>query len=373
MVEQYKDVTHTSYLDNVLNSFLIALFALLLFVASFFVLWINEGRVNPAKVAQTSVSITAGAVEPAMDGKLVAATGTLATTEQLGDSSYLQPGNYLALKRTVEMYAWTEETKSTTKRNSDGSSTTETTYTYEREWTSQPEDSDSFRYGGHSNPPMPLKSESWTVQHATLDAFQVDPQALTLPDEQPVVLHEENAQPSAPWRLSGEYLVNREGALSQPKVGDTRISYTVVPNSIDVTLFGKVSGNQIVPFEGKGVWLYRAFTENREQAITRLNTEYQLSIWIIRFFGFMMMWIGLSACFGPISAVLNILPFLGNASRSLIGASTFVVAFVLSVLTILASIIMHNIFLLIGVLLLIGGIVAWRNRGLKLTMMKASA
>jgi hypothetical protein len=93
-----------------------------------------------------------------------------------------------------------------------------------------------------------------------------------------------------------------------------------------------------------------------------MNSEYTVITWILRLVGFLMMWIGLSMLFGPITAVLDVLPFLGNIAEGMIGAVTFVVAFILSAITILISIILHNILVMIIVLaLLVGGIYAWRQ------------
>lgn len=361
MADQYTEVTRTSFFGNLMSSFIGVLIGVLLFVGSFFVLWINEGRINLATIARKSTPIAASAVAAEMEGKLVAATGTLSTSEKLGDSGFIRPGNYLALERSVEMYAWVEHTSSTTTKNTGGSSTTETTYRYEREWTSDPESSSSFRHpSGHENPKMPVKSQTWTVQNATLDAYTIDPQELTLPDTSAIKLDEETTAASEPWHVDGEYLTNSAASVSQPRLGDVRIRYLAVPDQIDVTLFGKTSGSQIVPFEIKGDQLYRAFTENREQAIDTLNTEYKTWLWIMRLVGFLMMWIGLSLGFGPINAVLDILPFLGSMGRFLTGTLMFGIALVLSVLTILASIIAHNIFLLIGLLVIIvGGAWLW--------------
>lgn len=361
MADQYTEVTRQSFFSNVMSSFVAALIGVVLFFASFFVLWINEGTVNLASVARKSTSVAAAAVDPAVEGKLVAATGTLATTETLGDSGYLQAGSYLALERNAEMFAWVEHTSSKTTKNVGGSSTTETTYTYEREWTSDPEESSSFRHSaGHDNPAMALDSQTWTVNQATLGAYTVDPQKLTLPDATPLKLNEEMIEADNGWQLKGEYLVNSPNALQQPQIGDVRVQYAAVPGTVDVTLFGKASGNEIVPFETKDARLYRAFTENREQAIETLNTEYTIWLWVMRLVGFLMMWIGMSLCFSPINAVLNILPFLGNMSSFLIGAVMFGVALLLSMITIIASIIAHNIFLLIGLLLLImAAVILW--------------
>ncbi len=361
MADQYTEVRHTSFLGNVFNSIFGAILGVLLFFGSFFVLWMNEGRVNLSTIAQKSTPMAATAVDPTMEGKLVAATGKLVTNEKLGDSGYLRPQNYLELQRTVEMYAWVEHTDSDTTKNVGGSSTTKTTYTYKKEWTSSPSRSSSFKYpGGHENPSMPLESSSWTPSSATVGVYGVHPGELTLPDAIQVRLNEENTEVEGPWQIKSDYIVNSASALTTPNVGDVRISYSAVPNNLDVTLFGKVSAEQILPYEAEGTSLYRAFTENREQAIATLDTEHRIWTWVLRLIGFLMMWIGLSMCFEPLNTMLDVLPFLGSAGRFVTGSIMFGVSLLLSIITIIASIIAHNIFLLIGLLLLVmGAVVLW--------------
>ncbi|MDP9309331.1 MAG: hypothetical protein M3R24_00290, partial [Chloroflexota bacterium] len=105
MTDHYSTVTRTGCLGNIMNSLVGALVGLGLFLGSFALLWYNEGRVNLAIIVQDSVPISATAAQPALEGKLVAATGTLASKETLGDT-FLHPGDYLMLQRVVEMYAW---------------------------------------------------------------------------------------------------------------------------------------------------------------------------------------------------------------------------------------------------------------------------
>lgn len=363
MADQYTEVTHTGFFKNVFNSFIGALIGVLLFFGSFVVLWMNEGTVNLATIAQKSTPASAATVDPSLDGEFLAATGKLNSSETLGDESFLRPGNYLELHRNVEMYAWVEKTSSKTTKNVGGSSTTETTYTYEKQWTSSPESSSSFRHAaGHNNPELPFGSGSWKVSSATMGAYKVDPQALELPSGTELVLDDVATELDDGWSIKSDYIVNSANALTSPKVGDIRVSYTAVPNNVDVTLFGKASAGQLVPYEAKGTSLYRAFTENREAAIQTLDTEYRLWIWIVRLIGFFMMWFGLIFCFEPINTFLDVLPFLGGASRFVINGVMFGIALLLSIVTIVISIIAHNIFLLIGVwLLFVGGVIAWNR------------
>jgi len=78
-----------------------------------------------------------------------------------------------------------------------------------------------------------------------------------------------------------------------------------------------------------------------------LKTEHKIMGWILRIVGFLLMWIGMTMVLGPIGAVLDVLPFLGSIGRSFIGCATFIVALVLSLITILVAMVAHNIIALV--------------------------
>jgi hypothetical protein len=348
--------THTGFLKNLTNSFVGVLIGVLLFFGSFILLWINEGRTNPATIARTSTAITTSAVQPDAENLLVAATGTLETGEMLGDAGMLRPADYLWLQRTVEMYAWREDEESRTRNNTGGSSTTETVYTYKKVWTTDPENSDDFHSpSGHENPRMPLDSETWKPESATLGAYRLDPGELELPGAQPVPLSSENVEPDDRWVLEDGMLFNRPGAQNSPRVGDVRVTYQALANNLDVTLFAQAAGDRLVPYQAKGVTLFRAFTEDREAAIATYNNEFRLTVWLLRLGGFLMMWFGLMLGLSPINAVLNILPPVGKVGGCLMSGIMFAIAAVLSAVTILVAILAHNLLLMVAVLLLIAG------------------
>lgn len=362
MSDHYTEITHTSFLGNFGQAILAVVVGVIFFFAAFGVLWTNEGRVNLATIAKQSTPILAGSIQPEINNQLVAATGMLASTEQLGDDSYLKPGAYIQLQRTVEMYAWVETKESTTTKTTGGGSTTKTTYTYNKEWTSDPENSDGFKEAGHANPKLPLQSDTWTVDNAKVGAYDVDLRTLTLPEPEPLALDETNVTAGGDWQRVDDYIVNRPAALDQPQVGDVRISYGVVPNEVAVTLFGRADGKAIRPYETENARLYRAFVENREDAIATLNTEYTVMLWVLRLGGFLLMWFGLIMVFAPLRAILDVVPFIGSAGALVIGTIMFAVALVLSLLTILIAIVAHNLLLLVALLLLVGGVaVAWQR------------
>ncbi|MFO7167738.1 MAG: TMEM43 family protein [Chloroflexota bacterium] len=362
MAERFTKITHTSWGSKIANSFLGALFGVLLFLGSFVVLWLNEGRTDWSAVARRSTPVAGDTVDRSADGSFVSVTGALASPETLGDEPYLRPGPYIQLERVVEMYAWVERRESETRDNVGGSSTTVTNYTYEKEWTTSPGDSSRFAYpSGHENPAMPVEGRTAAVSRASVGAYQIDLAEIDLPAADRLTLRPEMVTLAPGQRLADNAIYMGRGTPSSPQIGDVRISYRALAAGTNVTAFGTLAGDRLVPYMHRGEQqFYRALTGSREQAIGALRSEYVIMGWVLRLVGFLMMWIGLSLVFGPISAFLDVLPILGRLSGTAIGALTFGVSLVLTVVTVLIAIIAHNIVLLAGVLLLLlAGVYLW--------------
>ena len=144
MSETVVEVSQQSWLSRVFGSLMGMVFGLILFIVAFVILWNNEGRTDMSQIAAESVPVNAASIEASAEGKLVALAGTLTSEEQLADPGYLAAGDYLTLRREVEMYAWLEKTDVETEKNRGGSQTNTTEYYYETGWTSHPRASNSF-------------------------------------------------------------------------------------------------------------------------------------------------------------------------------------------------------------------------------------
>ena len=374
MANKITEVTTKSWGSKITESIKGVVVGLLLFLASFIVLWVNEARTDMSRVAmKETVPVNAAALDVANEGKPVSVTGMLSSYETIGDPEFLNPGKFLTLTRNVEMYAWVEKTESTTEKNTGGSETTTTTYSYVQEWTSSPADSSTFKDpAGHANPPMPYQDQTYYVNTAFVGVYPVDVKGLSLPGQSEVVLNASMVNPRYTGMISGNYIFVKPGGYgyyggsSAPTVGDMRIHYTALASDINVTVFGQLTGGQIVPYihEGKDR-LYHARTGTREEAIATLSQEHKTVGWILRLVGFLMMWIGLTMFFGPINAVLDVLPFLGNVGRGLISIVMFFVALGLSIATIIVSMIAHNLIALIITLVILVGVVFLIGRLIK--------
>jgi hypothetical protein len=366
MPDQITKVTKVGYGSRILGSIKGIIIGLLLFVVSFGVLYWNEGRADMSKVAEDATPIAADQMntDANLNSTLVSVQGMLKTAESINDGKFLRADKYLSLHRDVEMYAWIEETESESEVNYGGSETTTTTYSYKTDWTGMPADSSNFEEpAGHENPEMTYQDYSTTAKNGTIGVYKVDISQMQLPGSDAITLNKQNTLLSEGARIvmDGQYLFIGEGTIEQPWVGDLRIKYSALKSDVDVTVLGKLDGDRISPFyDKKNNKLYRAFTGTAEGAVATLSREHKISTWIFRVLGFLMMWIGLISILGPISVILDVLPFLGKVSRGIMSLAAFIVSLVLSIVTIIISAIVHNIWVLIIIVAaLIGGGYYW--------------
>ena len=368
MPDSFSSTTTTGYGSRIVNSIKGVVIGLILFVVSFGLLYWNEGRVDLSNIAKTATEISSATVstDSSLTGKLISTTGVVNSDQIIGDNLFLNPDKFIAAEREVEMYSWIEKSESHSKTNTGGSETTETTYTYSKGWEENPKSTSNFKHPeGHENPQKSLDSYTNKVTAATIGVYNLDPQSVTLPNFSQLPLNSQNITLSDGATLANDsYLFIKKsegGTFDSPQVGDLRISYHVLRPGFDGTIFGKLSGSKIDPyFDQDGNNLYRVFIGTREQGIATLHTEYTTLLWILRLVGFLLMWFGLSALFGPISVLMDILPIFGAISRSLIGVITFAVAFVLTIVTILVSMIVHSLIaLIIALVITVGAIIAF--------------
>lgn len=383
------------FLEKIVGSIKGILIGIILFVVSIGMLYWNEGRVDLSNVSQSAIEINAMEQAPAdAEGQLVSASGTLTASDQIGDL-FLQPGDYVSISRNVEMYSWSESTASSTKTETgyvdeeDGA--TEPEYTYKKVWTSSPTDSKKFQFPTeHYNPPIALESSNLKASSAKVGNLELNLTNLQLPSSSAIALSDSNTildnglltedeeffgeafyetVADVPVeKVNSEYLFKGIGTFQSPEVGDIRISYSVVPANQQVTVFGQLSGNSISTYIGpKNSKLYRAFSGTHDESLSQMTTEHTQSTWGLRILGFILMWIGLSMLLGPISAVLDFVPLVGDLSRGVIGIATFIVAAVLSTIVIWISMILQNILLLILAVAAIIGVIliVLRSKGHK--------
>jgi hypothetical protein len=383
----YQEVTHRSWFDRLIGSVGGLLMGLLLFVGSFFVLFFNEGSIDFSKVARQAQVVSPAAIQSQAQGKWVALTGTIASSQPLGDNLHLKPGPYIALSRTVEMFAWKEDESRETQRNLGGSETTVTTYRYSTEWTDSPEDSDKFRKSNYVNPSKAIANQIFKVANAKIGVYAIDMARLTEATNFPYSCTSDSRRYSPHYgngirfpdgnrlnltpqilmatkaQVFGDYLFQGAGANDAPKVGDLRICYNALPNPSTVTVLGQLQGDRIVPGLHQKQAFFRLSSGSLKESIGDLRNEYLIWLWFFRVLGFLMMWFGLMMVAQPISVVLSVVPFLGDLAEMISGAASFVVALVLSFTAIVVSSLIHQPVVLFGSVM-VALTVLWAGRKL---------
>ena len=360
MPNQFTTTTTTGYGNRIANSFVGVFLGILLFFGSFVVLYWNEGRVDLSNIAKTAIEINSSSLstDPSLNGKLVSTTGIVGSNDNIGDNLFLNSGNFIAVKRTVEMYSWKETKNTTTHNNTGGSSTTNTTYTYSTDWQDSPGDSSTFQYSdGHQNPQKSLDDFTGYAKNATVGVYSFDPSSVALPTFTEAQLNSQNTTLSQGATVANDsYLFisnSKNSTLATPQVGDLRISYFMIVPGFNGTIFGALNGNSINAYVNQNnISLYRLFAGTRAQGISMLHTEYNVWLWILRAVGFFMMWFGLLFLFGPIVTILDILPIFGGIAGILISLATLPIALILTIVTILVSMIIHSIIALVIALII---------------------
>ena len=351
MTEQFTQYSRTGYGGRIGNAFGTALFGLLLFAASFFLLFWNEGRaVKTSQMlkegAASVVSVDSASIVPANDGKLVYFNGQT-IGKALADPLFqvnIDPA--IHLRRVVKMYQWKE--KRETNAHTDavgGGQTSKTTFTYSKVWSDALIDSSSFQYAdSHHNPSAKrIDTTKWTAEPVIVGAFTLPGQLVDRIDNyQPVVTSEDNRQ-KLPDELKSDsvltdgfyYISGQNGRMvdpQQPQIGDLQVAIeSVAPGPVSV--IAKQTGNTVAPYptrSGKDLQLlYTGVHPAAEMFATEQQHNKNLS-WILRGVGFACMWFGLMALARPLSVVASVVGLVGDVVGAGVAFFSFLLAVMLS-------------------------------------------
>jgi hypothetical protein len=344
------EVTTTGWLQRVLGSFVGALIGILMVIGSVILLWWNEGRAVEAiraldQGARQIVEAKANAVDPANDGKLLHLSGLMETQAPARDAAFgIGADNLLRLKRTVEMFQWTEHKSTRTQKNLGGSETTETTYSYHKEWTDHPVDSSHFHEAeGHRNAAMPVRSATIDSQDVRLGDYRVDRGLLDEVAAFGAFDPAPAANLPAGYRKDGDMLYRGEDAAA-PALGDIRIHYAAVPAQT-ISVVAAQAGGTLAPFHAASGYKIALAEPGIVPAAAMFREKAQeegVLTWILRAVGFAVMLIGFLLMASPLTVLLGVVPLFETLAD--IGAFmlALLIALPLTLLVIAAAWITHR-------------------------------
>lgn len=335
--DSFTERTYTSWFSRIGKSFVAVLFGLLLLVGSSVLLFWNEGRAvqtarSLAEGRTLVVDVDAARVDPANEGKLIHVNGEVKAVAPLRDAEFGVSATGLRLIRTVEMYQWKEESRTERHTTLGGSEDSTTTYTYQLVWNGSRYDSSHFRRPeGHNNPQMRYTRTTYTARDATLGSFRPSEPALRLLPANQVVRVEPALVDRLRGRISGPLqVVDGKFYLgadpSQPRAGDHRISFTIVPNG-PASFIGRQSGADLSEYQTKSgdkLLMARSGLMSAPDMFKVAEDENRMLTWLLRAVGVFVMFLGFALILFPLSVIADFVPFIG----SIVGAGALLVALV---------------------------------------------
>ena len=361
--DSFTEVTNESWFGRIGGAFKGIVIGLILLVIAFPVLFVNEGRaVKRYKTLKEGggavVAVSADSVTTENEGNLIHLTGKADTDAMLSDPVFGMSANALKLKRVVEMYQWKETSKSTSKKKIGGGKTTTKTYSYSQVWSGNVIKSANFKKPtGHGNPgSMSYKSTQQVAKDVTLGAFTLSSSLIgminnfeSLPVETDFTLPE-SLKNKANVHDSGVYIGVDPAS---PQVGDTRIKFQVA-NPAEVSVIAKQINNTFEPYSTKAggkVELLQVGAHSADAMIQKAQENNKMLTWVLRLVGFILMLVGINMIFKPLSILADILPILGTIVEAGTGIIAFLLATILSLITIAIGWIVYRP--LLGIILLV--------------------
>lgn len=326
------DVVTQGWFSRIGDSIKGILFGVVLFLASFVVLWMNEGNaVNEYKAikegASKAIVLTdINKIDASNEKKPVHLTGRAETDETVTDADFGIEEKALALSRQVQIYQWVEKSDKETTKKVGGSTETKTSYSYEKQWVSKPVNSSKFNKADapeNKRTTLPYSDYDDAAEKVRVGVFDLAPfvrgkintsEALTL--EAADVKVPEGAT------LTGNMIYIGANA-SSPEIDDVRVNFSIVPQQ-EVSIIAKQEGNNLVAVVANNrtrAWVSPG-KKSLEQMVEEANKSVAMWTWIFRAVGFFMMFIGINLVLKPLSVTGDVIPFIG----SIIGAGAAIIA-----------------------------------------------
>ncbi|MCZ8374069.1 MAG: TMEM43 family protein [Beijerinckiaceae bacterium] len=310
------------FLERLSNSFGAILTGLLLIPLACWGLFWNEGRaVKTARALEEGQglvqSIGTQRRDPAFDGKLIHVTGEVRSVGGVQDDLFGIRSRGLKLYRKVEMLQWVEK---------ESGSGQERKVTYSQEWSDRPIDSSRFRVPqGHQNPPMRWSSESFFARDAKIDTYPIGNAIQRLSGASDFRL--DPAAVETARRRTGSPLVMRDGMLflannqNGTQVGSLRVSYQLLPEGT-ASFVGRQTVDGIEPYRarnGRDFLLAANGTRTTDEMFETAQQDNVILTWILRVVGLVVMFIGFSSLFAPVTLLASYVPLLGSLVSGAVG------------------------------------------------------
>lgn len=311
------------FFERLSNSFGSIIAGLVMIPLACWGLFWNEGRAVKTARALTEgqgivQAIGTEKVDPALHGKLIHVSGPVTSAGGVADPVFGVKTSGLKLIRHVEQYQWVEK---------ESGSGQDRKFTYSREWSDRPIDSSRFKFPqGHQNPgAFNWKSEGFAARDARINAYPLGSAVQNLSDSTDYRVEAaslETARKAHVWQVhlyNGGFYVGLNPA--NPMVGHYRITYRLVPEG-KASFVGKQTPDGIEAYRaknGREFLLAQTGTKTTDEMFEKAQDDNATLTWILRGVGLLVLFIGFSALFAPVSLLASYVPILGSLVSGAVG------------------------------------------------------
>lgn len=217
----------------------------ILFCAATVLLWWNEGNavktekmLNEAEGAYVDME-NPNKKDASLDGELVCATALATTEDSLSDTQFGIGAKAISLQRKVEYYQWTEHAQESSEDKLGGKEVTTTTYTYTKEWTSEPIQSSEFKDPAYQQKNMVLTTfddSDWWAENVSFGAYKLNESLVRrISSEEPLELAISNDLLQALDKQTQVAYERFHGPATPKTPGTNPLPSATVPDSVKVT------------------------------------------------------------------------------------------------------------------------------------------
>ena len=316
----YTETTSQGFFSRLSSAFGGIIVGIILILISSFLLYWNEGNyvrtaAGLAEGKRGVSEIKEDKVDPSMEGKLVHLIGTTKVSKPLSDEAFGVTAKAIRLRRSVHFYEWKENKESKMRKKLGGGEETVTTYTYEKTWVGEHQDSSNFKEKGHTNPSPPdIQDQDFAANDATIGVFKLQPPVLdAIKSFDKLPLKDVHLPSDKKMKVTNDVIYQGKDPAN-PSVGDVKVDFQVV-NPGQLSLVAKQVGDSFDSYTTKAdtkILIVQAGNHAAADMFANAEASNNTMTWVLRFVGWIMMCIGFSMLVGPINIVADIIPFVGD-------------------------------------------------------------
>ena len=329
----------------------------LILIVGIWILVANEGNsIKQHQALREGLGIvveasTKNGIDDKKDNKLIHLIGIV--EPQSSASDYLlgvkptPANNTIKLRRDVQMYQWVEKSSTDSTKHTGGSSTSRTTYTYEKQWRSEHITSSAFSDpDSHENPKtMKFATTTFDADELKIGEYLLSQDATDKMDgkkwykqyDQTVKVKnipDETTRNDAKEFGNGFFFGSD---TAYPEVGDLKISYEYIPMQT-VSIIARQSADTLAQYTssktGGTILIVEPGSHDAKEMFLLEGQRVANNTWSMRVLGFVIVMIAFQMAVAPLSTVADVVPFLGDLLETGTGIFALISATIVTVVII---------------------------------------